>query len=150
MENSHNSTDFNTSGGGNPKGGTPGGGPSHENEMASFTSTDESNRVRRSNAMNFTQMCTGTDIEPLSPETLSKESLQKVHEVLVKERAEFWNNSPHRRGRAVNIGEIGYHFGSKTGTVMPELMVLRNTDSLSNLAGETNVKRVIDYCERNM
>jgi len=100
MENNDNTSGFNSSGGGNPTGGTPGdgppgGGPSHD-DIAAATSADDY-RVRRSNPMSLTQMCTGTDIEPnepksespVLPEPLSKQSLKKVSDVLSEQRDEF-------------------------------------------------------------
>ena len=96
MENSGNTSDFGSSGGENPTGGTPGpgGGPSNNNDVAAVTSGNEESRgVRRWNPMSLTQMCSPTREDrpdPVDrPDPLSKESLGRVHDVLQTQQKEY-------------------------------------------------------------
>lgn len=152
MDGGENTSNFFPSSGENPTGGTPGGGPNYGNDIATVAPADENNRVRRSNPMNFTQMCNPT-IETMyeSPEPLSKESLRRVHDVLYEEQHNYWNNNPDKMNKAVNFSKLGYNFQTNTGTVMSELKVLRDTNNnFAHLKGPVNVDKVIQYCRKNM
>lgn len=163
MENCENNSNFDSSAGKNslggaPGGGAPGGGPGYENEVASVTAADGSNRVRPSNPMSLTQMCNGTSFDYLpeeSPQELSQplsiDSLKRVHDVLYSEQHEYWKNNPSWNNRAVTMTKLGYNFLQSKGTVISELKVLKNTNSeFYGLGAQTNVDKVILYCRKNM
>jgi len=50
----------------------------------------------------------------------------------------------------VNLTELGYNFKLKTGKVIPELLILKQTDSdFSNLTANTSADKVIQHCFKN-
>ena len=145
--------------GGNPSGGTP-GGPGNGNNIPPLTGGESDRRERPVNAMSLTQMCnptiedTPTEPTPAEPtpiEPLDKESLARVYQVLSDERDAYEINNPDRKHLWVSLSDLGYNFVRKNGSVISELINLKNTDPyFEGLKGKTNVNKVIYYCAKQI